>query len=794
MLNRLSLRMTLTIGIAIMGMLGIALALYVDVTYRNIALEHQRMGLQEILRLRVQDLLTELEKNSRDLGQSVQNESNFRKNLRANNLEPVNVYLQQQFHQYFVTAGILKLNSLIVYDKKLKQITTVVDDNENSSGRGGMPCQTLHDAARLRRGVEKLKVISQLCMTDGYPFMHVLVPIGGLRLVGYLEVVSEPTYSVSQIEKDLGMPLRISFNDNTISYVSNSWPEGEVPEHNMLARFNPKSSKRNDAFRIEVIQDIENYERQLSKTRNALMVTVFAFTFLVGFVMLYFIKRTTVDPLHQLAAHLRKSYRDGGYLGTTIPIAGNLEVRSLTGDLNEMIVELKVLYDELQHANDELKEEIIGREKVEIQLKLNRDHLEELVEQRTADLAVARDSAIRANRFKSQFLANMSHELRTPLNAIIGYAEMLIEDTEDVGNEAAREDLSKIHNAAKHLLVLIKDVLDLSKIEAGKIELELEEFNLYHLIEEVKQTVFPVVTGNNNEFVIEYDESIGGMYSDQTKLRQTLLNLLSNAAKFTHNGKIHVQVKQFTENDEEKITISVSDTGIGLTKKEMSKIFDAFTQADSSTTRKYGGTGLGLAISKNFCILMGGDLTVSSEKGQGSVFSIVLPVQVKATEIPQLPTDEELEDFYDAREQRLGGIGDQQFERRQYISTVLFVNEESILARQFARYFELKGFSTKVASDADETMSIISQLHCDVVVMDLELASTRDWRLMKYIQGHPNMKNSKILLLGDRMQAEQGLAMGAIDCLPVPTDKSTLHITINSCLRRQNNNQAHKSA
>lgn len=784
MLNRLSLRMTLTIGIAIMGMLGIVLALYVDVTYRNIALEHQRVGIQEILRLRVQDLLSELEKNSRSLGQSLQNDASFRKNLRNQDLPAIHDYLQQHFHQYFVTAGILRLNSLIVHDKQLKPISTAVDDSENATDRGGLPCQSLHDAARLRRGVERLKTMSQLCMTDGYPFMHVLVPIGGLRLKGFLEVITDPTYTVSQIEKDLGMPLRISFRNKLVAYESNAWPQGETPEHSMLTSYSLKSSDRQFAFKIEVVQDIEKYETKLANTRYALMLTVFAVTFLVGFVMLYFIKRTTVDPLRQLAVHLRKSHRDSGYLGTTIEAKGNQEVRSLTNDLNEMIVELKMLYDELQHANDELKEEIIGREKVEVQLKMNRDHLEELVEQRTADLAVARDTAIRANRSKSQFLANMSHELRTPLNAIIGYAEMLIEDAEDIGDETSQQDLSKIHSSAKHLLVLIKDVLDLSKIEAGKIELELEDIDVASLLEELKQTIYPVIVQNENELDIEFEQNVGVIHADQTKLRQTLLNLLSNAAKFTRRGKIRLQASRITENDEEKITFSVSDTGIGLSKKEMLKIFDAFTQADSSTTRKYGGTGLGLAISRNFCQLMGGDLTVSSEKGQGSVFSIVLPVRVKPAYVPSVNVDDGLE-FYDAREQRLGGSTYQEQERRQYISTILFVNEELMLARQFARYFELKGFSTKTAANADETMSVISQLHCDVIVMDLELASAKDWRLMKYIQGYPEMQNTKIILLGERVAADQGLALGAIDCLPVPTDKSALHVTINSCVRNQ---------
>ncbi len=787
MTNRLSLRVILTIGIAIMGVLGVVLALYVDTTYRNIALDNQRIGLQEILRLRVHDLLEELEKQSRDLGQAVQNDAGFRKNLKQRNLEPVAAYLQQHFHQYFVTAGILKLNSLIVHDKKLNHITTALDDGKNATGRGGVPCQSLHDAARLRRGVERLKVISQLCVSDGYPFMHVLVPIGGLHLIGFLEVVTDPTYTIIEIEKDLGMPLRVSYLSKKEVYASNAWPEGEVPAHTILATYTPRSADRKPAFHIEVIQNVENYELKLNSTRFALMLTVVGVTIFVGFAMLYFIKKTTVDPLRRLESHLRRTHRESGYLGTTIEPQGNLELTSLTTDLNEMIVELKMLYDELHHANDELKEEIIGREKVEIQLKMNRDHLEELVEQRTADLAVARDTAIRANRSKSQFLANMSHELRTPLNAIIGYAEMLLEDAQDIGDQSAEKDLGKIHNAAKHLLVLIRDVLDLSKIEAGKIELELEDVDIAQLFEELKQTIYPSVHANNNQLIVDYEENIGVIYADSTKLRQSLLNLLSNAAKFTQGGKIHLQAKRFNDNGEQKITFSVSDTGIGLSKKEMAKVFDAFTQADSSTTRKYGGTGLGLAISKNFCQLMGGDLAVSSEKGQGSVFSIVLPVRVCGGNEKSLNVDFGL-DFYDARDQRMGELKGQEFERRQHISTILFINEEAMLARQFARYFELKGFSTKIASDADESMSVVAQLHCDVVVMDLELASAKEWRLLKYITGHPNMTGTKIILLGDRKSAEQGLALGAIDCLPVPTDKASLHIVINSCVRNQGNN------
>ncbi|WP_455366382.1 ATP-binding protein [Kaarinaea lacus] len=783
MFDRLSLRLSLTIGIAIMGILGVILALYVDVTYRRIALDNQRVAIEEIMRLRVGDLLAELEGYSRDLGQTVQNNHEFRRNLQAHNRDNLHHYLQQHFHQYFVTAGILKLNSLIVHDAQLNSVAIVVDDAPDAVSRGGAACQSLHDVADTRSGVDRYKVISELCLYDGYPFMHVLIPIGGLRLLGYLEVVTDPTYTVSHIEKELGMPLRIEFLDHSIAFQSAQWPEDGVPEHTIVARYAPKSGLGQEAFRLSVIRDVSQYETQLLQTRTALMLTVAAATLLVALAMLFFIKKTALDPMHRLEMHLGKIQRDSEYLGKTITLQGNREVRELAKGLNEMTVELKMLYDELNHANDDLKAEIKEREAAEVQLKLNRDHLEELVERRTADLAIARDAAIRASQSKSQFLANMSHELRTPLNAIIGYTEILLEDAQDSDDDTLKDDLGKVHSAAKHLLVLIKDILDLTKIEAGKIELDLGEINVTDLVQDIQHTIQPMVVKNDNEFVIDIDEASGVIFADLLKLRQALLNLLSNAAKFTHHGSVQLQIKRFMDNGAEKIVFSVSDTGIGLTSKEAAKIFDAFTQADSSTTREYGGTGLGLAISRNFCQLMGGDLTVTSEKGKGSKFSIVLPVKVK--DITQLEAGQEAgAGMLHPRQQRINFADSQRFERRTYISSLLFVNAEPVIAQQFARYFKQKGFTCQTAVDADACVSIIASQFFDVVALDLVLAEKNDWRLLDYVKNHPNMRGTSIILLGDRRGAEKGLAMGVVDCLPVPTDKTLLQAVINSCVRR----------
>src|SRR6202040_1025685 len=221
------------------------------------------------------------------------------------------------------------------------------------------------------------------------------------------------------------------------------------------------------------------------------------------------------------------------------------------------------------------------------------------------------------------FLANMSHELRTPLNAIIGVSEMLREDAEALKQDT--EPLDRVLGAARHLLVLINDILDLSKIEAGRMELQLETFPLRPLIDDVIKTIEPLAAKNGNQLAVHCDGAIGTMHADQMRLRQALLNLMSNANKFTERGTICIAARQQQGGSRDWVTISVSDTGIGMTTEQMGKLFQEFSQADASTTRKYGGTGLGLVISRRFCQMMGGDITVESEPGRGSTFTIRLP-------------------------------------------------------------------------------------------------------------------------------------------------------------------------
>ena len=297
------------------------------------------------------------------------------------------------------------------------------------------------------------------------------------------------------------------------------------------------------------------------------------------------------------------------------------------------ITQLKEAEDQLRQLNQTLEARVQERtselqrtnESLELEVR-ERQCAEDDVRRINEDLARAHEEAIAANTIKSQFLANMSHELRTPLNAIIGYSELLQLLTARKKDDSYSADLERIKKAGLHLLVLINDILDISKIEAGKLQLEMEVNRVEPLIEDIHETALPLVTPNNNTLHVHVGENLGMIHADMTRLKQCLLNLVSNACKFTKDGRVVFSVAQESMESRDWIAFRIQDTGIGLTEEQANRLFQPFTQADSSTTRKFGGTGLGLAITKKLCEAMGGRINLESKLGEGSTFTIRMPI------------------------------------------------------------------------------------------------------------------------------------------------------------------------
>jgi signal transduction histidine kinase/DNA-binding response OmpR family regulator/HAMP domain-containing protein len=361
-----------------------------------------------------------------------------------------------------------------------------------------------------------------------------------------------------------------------------------------------------------------------------------------------------------------------------------------------------------------------------------------------------------ANHHKSEFLANMSHELRTPLNAIIGYSEMLEEEAADLDQKTFIPDLQKINGAGKHLMSLISNILDLSKIEAGKMDLYLEDFEIIPMIKEVIATVKPLIEKNANTLQLHYADGLGQMRSDVTKLRQMLFNLLSNASKFTERGTITLRVDRESANGSGWVSFSVSDTGIGMTPEQTSKLFQAFTQADTSTTRKYGGTGLGLAISQKFCHLMGGEITIESALGQGSTFKVKLPAIVAESKADVLPRSEET------------ALTPAQVSEG--APTVLVIDDDPTVHDLVQRFLTKEGLNMIAARSGEEGIRLAKELHPAVITLDVLMPSMDGWAVLTELKADPALSEIPVIMLTIMDEKQMGYALGAADYLTKPID------------------------
>jgi signal transduction histidine kinase/CheY-like chemotaxis protein len=356
-----------------------------------------------------------------------------------------------------------------------------------------------------------------------------------------------------------------------------------------------------------------------------------------------------------------------------------------------------------------------------------------------------------ASEHKSTFLASMSHELRTPLNAIIGYSEMLYETAQDEGQNELLPDLAKIRDAGRHLLGLINDILDLSKIEAGKMELYLEEVDLAGLVAEVRAMVEPLAAANANRLEIVCPAAVDTFYTDRTKLKQSLLNLLSNANKFTHDGQVKIEVRA---GDDETCFI-VGDTGIGMNEAQQSRLFQAFSQAELSTARQYGGTGLGLAITKHFCEMLGGSIAVESASGRGSIFTITLPnrrhVPSPAAAIPEGAENAPL---------------------------VMVVDDDPNARDLLAATVRREGYRVIEAIDGETALTLAREWRPDVVTLDVLMPRMDGWAVLTALKSNPELAEIPVIIV--TVLADRGIAvsLGAADFLIKPVDRARLAATL----------------
>ncbi len=361
-----------------------------------------------------------------------------------------------------------------------------------------------------------------------------------------------------------------------------------------------------------------------------------------------------------------------------------------------------------------------------------------------------------ASEHKSAFLASMSHELRTPLNAIIGYSEMLHETAQDEGQEEFLPDLAKIRDAGRHLLGLINDILDLSKIEAGKMDLYLEEADLAGLVDEVRSIVEPLMAANANRLEIVCPAAVGALYTDRTKLKQSLLNLLSNAGKFTHEGRVKLEVKPAPS----EISFIVSDTGIGMTEEQQGRLFQAFSQADASTTRQYGGTGLGLAISKHFCEMLGGKIAVESTPGHGSTFTITLPDRDRAAPAAAaIP------------------------EGAEHAALVMVVDDDPNARDLLASTVRREGYRVIEATDGATALALAREWHPDVITLDVLMPRLDGWAVLTALKSDLDLAEIPVIIV--TVLADRGIAvsLGAAELLTKPIDRTRLAATIRQNVR-----------
>ena len=437
----------------------------------------------------------------------------------------------------------------------------------------------------------------------------------------------------------------------------------------------------------------------------------------------------------------------------------------LEGEAQKLILEDIKKMTELAKEGDDAGNEEASVELMSLAFTRMSDEVNALISARTSEMETSRDEARDANAEKTRFFANMSHELRTPLNAILGYGEMLAEDCEDLGYDDLLPDLKKITSAGSHLLSLINNILDISKIEAGRMELYLTSFEIEGMVDTIKDVTGPLAAANDNGFKVNLEDALGSMTQDETKIRQCLTNFLSNGFKFTSNGTVTLDVDTFFEEDIEMIRFSVSDTGEGMSEEGLSKVFREYEQAERSTSAKHGGTGLGLPITKKLAEMMGGDVIVTSELGVGSVFTLYVP-----RECPQ---------DYDEVEE--SNTIDKLTEEEKI---VVLIDDDVAMHDLIRRTLSKIGLKLVGAIDGEKGMQIVREVKPKLLLLDVLMPGRDGWSILKECKSDPELKEMPVVMVSQLSQDVLSQSLGADDYLTKPINRElfletvTRHISV----------------